>query len=202
MLASDEIEDPAQAIKGKDKSRFRLLTRLLRNPFSSRRQASTSDRTDSIPSIIDRRKVYMLHPEQDPPNFRLDECCLPLPGDDVIGFVDDDETVVLHNSDCPRAQRLKSKYGARIVDTRWHGTSSGFEADIKIDAIDRPALLEDLVHCVCLDAKCTLSSLRVDPAPGIVHCTLCVKTDRARSVSSLCASLRRLEGVKYAGRTH
>ena len=202
MLASDEIEDPAQAIKGKDKNRFRLLTRLLRNPFSSKRHSSAEGSPTPLSAVVDRNNVYVLHPEQDPPNFRLDDCCLPLPGDNVLGFVDDDGTVVLHNAECPRAQHLKSKDSACIIDTRWHGASADVESDIKIDAVDRPALLEDIVHCVCLDAKCTLTSLKVDTAPGIVQCTLGVKTDRARSITTLSASLLKLEGVKYAGRIH
>lgn len=198
MLASDEIDDPAKALKGNGKGRFGLLGKLLRNPFSSRRPASDTKTPPREP--IDRRKVYMLHPEATPPNFRIEDCCSPLPGDDVLGFVDDDEMVVLHKVDCPRAQRLKSQYGSRLVDTRWHGTSDRFEAAVKVDGIDRPGILEDVVHQVCTDTKVALKAMNIDTAEGIFHCTLRLHTDTVDSVEALCSRLDGIKGVKFAKR--
>ncbi len=198
MLASDEIDDPAKAIKGTGKGRFSILTKLLRNPFSSRRSPSDSKTPPREP--VDRRKVYMLHPETTPPNFRIEACCSPLPGDDVLGFVDDDEMVVLHKVDCPRAQRLKSQYGSRLVDTRWHGSSANFEAAVKVDGIDRPGILEDVVHQVCTDNKVSLKAMNIDTAEGIFHCTLRLHTDTVDSVEDLCSRLAGIKGVKFAKR--
>ena len=199
MLASDEIDDPAQAIKGTGKGRFSLLSRLLRNPFSSRRSSAEKENAPK-PEPIDRRKIYMLHPEATPPNFRIEACCSPLPGDDVLGFVDDDETVVLHKVDCPRAQRLKSQYGSRLVDTRWHGTSSRFSASVKVDGIDRSGILEDVVHEVCTYSRVSLKAMNIDTAEGIFHCTLCLNTPDAHAIEELCARLTAIKGVKFAKR--
>ena len=199
MLASDEIDDPAQAIKGTGKGRFSLLSRLLRNPFSSRRSSAEKENAPK-PEPIDRRKIYMLHPEATPPNFRIEACCSPLPGDDVLGFVDDDETVVLHKEDCPRAQRLKSQYGSRLVDTRWHGTSSRFSASVKVDGIDRSGILEDVVHEVCTYSRVSLKAMNIDTAEGIFHCTLCLNTPDAHAIEELCARLTAIKGVKFAKR--
>lgn len=198
MLASDEIDDPAKAIKGSGKGRFGILTKLLRNPFSSRR--SPSDAKTPLREPVDRRKVYMLHPETTPPNFRIEACCSPLPGDDVLGFVDDDEMVVLHKVDCPRAQCLKSQYGSRLVDTRWHGSSANFEAAVKVDGIERPGILEDVVHQVCTDNKVSLKTMNVDTSEGIFHCTLRLHTDTVDSVEALCSRLSGIKGIKFAKR--
>ena len=68
----------------------------------------------------------MLHPDSVRPNYRLDICCTPIPGDDVLGFVNDDEEVVVHKVSCHKANRLKTAYGSRLVKTRWGETADKF----------------------------------------------------------------------------
>lgn len=194
---ADESDDTAHTSKQQDKGRFSKLTRLLRNPFSSRRSPSS---TDPLPEKIDRHKVFTLHPESTPPNFRIEDCCSPLPGDDVLGFVDDDETVVLHKVDCPRAQRLKSQYGSRLVDTRWHTLGVHFEATIKIDGIDRSGILEDVVHAVCNAPKTDLRAMHIDTEEGVFHCRINIRTDSSDTVEALCSEIKKIQGIKFAKR--
>lgn len=197
MLASDEIANPDKPLKEGGKNRFSFLSKLLRNPFSSRR--SPDDKTQPR-EAVDRRQVYMLHPEAEPPNFIIEDCCSPIPGDDVLGFVDDDEMVVLHKMDCPRAQRLKSQYGSRLVDTCWSGHSSNFEVTVSIDGIDRPGILEDVVRLVCSEMKVDLKALHIDTAEGIFHSRLRIRTDAVESVKTLCSRLSDIKGIKFAKR--
>lgn len=197
MLASDEIENPDKPLKESGKNRFSFMSKLLRNPFSSKR---TPGDKSAPPEPIDRRKVYMLHPEADPPNFIIEDCCSPIPGDDVMGFVDDDEMVVLHKVDCPRAQRLKSQYGPRLIDTRWDGQSSNFEVTLSIDGIDRSGILEDVVRIVCSDKKVNLRALNIDTAEGIFHARLRIRTNNSDSVKALCDNLSGIKGIKFAKR--
>lgn len=199
MLASDEIEDPAKAIKGTGKGRFSLLSKLLRNPFSSRRN-NDNGASEAKREPVDRSKVYLLHPDIMPPNFRTENCCAPLPGDEVLGFVDDDEMVVIHKIDCLTAQRLKSQYGSRLVDTQWHGTGVTFEAIISVEGIDRSGILEDVVHVVCTDKRVTLKSMKIDTAEGIFNSQLTVRSADARTVENLCSLLRKTKGVSNAKR--
>lgn len=202
MLGSDEIDSPEKGLKGgkegKGSGPLSFMRRVLRNPFSSRRSPQDK-RPRRAP--INRHEVYMLHPEGETPNFRLEACCQPMPGDDVLGFVDDDEMVVLHKVDCPRAQRLKSQYGERLLDTRWAARSTAFEATVQVDGIDRPAILEDLIHTVVTELKTDLLSLQIDTAAGIFHSTLRIKADTAATVKAMCAAIMKVKGIKFAHRT-
>lgn len=80
-------------------------------------------------------------------------------------------------------------------------TSPAVEGGLQVDAGERPGLLEDVVHCVCMAPGCRLRSLTVDTEGGLLKCRLCVGADRESSLVSLCSSLLRIEGVKYAGRS-
>ncbi len=172
-----------------------LLSKIWRNPFASRRKPG-----DNTVRPVDRDKPYILHPGEAEPNFRIEECCSPLPGDDVLGFVDDDEAVVLHKVDCPRAQRLKSLYGDRLVTTCWQGHSCSFEVSVAVDGISRPSLLEDIIHLVSTRLRMALYRLDVDTAGEVTHCVIHLHTDSVGTVSDLCASLKKIEGVRFARR--
>ncbi len=47
------------------------------------------------------------------------ECCHPIPGDDVLGYVDENDRIIIHKRQCPVAAKLKSSYGNRILATEW-----------------------------------------------------------------------------------
>ena len=59
------------------------------------------------------RYVYCVH------NYMIAQCCNPIPGDDVVGYIDDDNNVVVHKMDCETATSLKSSIGNRLVATQW-----------------------------------------------------------------------------------
>lgn len=67
----------------------------------------------------DKSKPYILREEAFERNYVIAECCKPIPGDDALGFINDDGNVVVHKRSCPIAMRLKSSFGERILNTEW-----------------------------------------------------------------------------------
>ena len=175
-----------------------LVSKLLRNPFSSKRKKH-GDSKNMTP--IDRKKVFILYPDDKEPNYHLESCCSPLPGDDVMGFVNEDEEVVLHKLDCPIAMRLKSTYGSRLVVTRWDGNSSSFEASIAVDGIDRMGILEEITELVSKKLEINIRSLNISTRREVFHCEISIRVDNADTVSKLCESLLQIKGIKFAKRT-
>ena len=72
-------------------------------------------------SHIDKRKDYLLaeNPLEKTLSYQVARCCKPIPGDKVIGFIDDNEEVIVHKNSCPEAIQLASRYGERIVKAKW-----------------------------------------------------------------------------------
>ena len=169
MLANDEINLNPHEIRDINKSHVSLLGKLLRNPFGQKRKNSRPDEKGT-PQPIDRKKVYVLHPDAEHPNYLLDTCCNPIPGDDVLGFVDEDEKVVVHKVSCPKAMRLKSTYGPRLVATRWEGKASLFTARITIDGIDRHGILEEIAAKVSKDLDINIRGLNIEADQEVFHC--------------------------------
>lgn len=200
MLANDEINLSVKEFKELLKTRRGLLKKLLRNPFSSRKDKN--DPSAGEPRIpIDRKKVYVLHPDADTPNYRIDTCCSPIPGDDVLGFVDDDEAVVLHKVSCPNAMRLKSAYGSRLVATTWGRQADKFLATISVDGIDRQGILEEIAATLSQKLGVNIRGLNIEARQEVFHCELNVQVDNTETVGNICSALKKIKGVKFAKRT-
>lgn len=199
MMAADEINLADTTALRKEASRTSpsMLSRLLRNPFTLRRKANRNE----TPVPVNRRETYVLLPNASPPNYRLDTCCSPLPGDDVLGFVSADEHVVVHKADCPVARKLKSTYGSRLVATRWEGKADKFPVAVSVDGIDRRGMLSDIVKVVTLDMELNVRSMNIRAKNEVFHCEMQLMVDSAATVETLCQNLKKLKDVKFANRT-
>lgn len=197
MLANDEILLPLDELrKMSEQGKQSLFSKLLRNPFSSKKKDDSND----TPNKINRKEIYVLHPDKESPNYRIEDCCSPIPGDDVLGFVDDDEKVVLHKADCMVATRLKSTYGNRLVATRWEGHAEKFIVTISIDGIDRKGMLEDLTAVLSRELCINIRGLNISANQEVFHCDLTVQVDSTATVDLICSSLKKIKGVKFAKR--
>lgn len=195
MLGSDEINLSANQLKEIQKTRTSLLAKLMRNPFASRKKGSNEKKEP-----INRKEIYVLHPDETQPNYKLDTCCTPVPGDDVLGFVDDDENVVVHKLNCPTAMRLKSSFGSRLVATRWEGRAEKFLATISIDGIDRHGILDDITTKISKDLDINIRGLNIAAKHEVFHCELTVQIDTTETLDKICRELKKIKDVKFAKR--
>ena len=195
MLANDEILLPVEELRKMTESRQSLFSKLLRNPFSSKKkdEAGTLEK-------INRKEIYVLYSDEKSSNYRIEDCCCPIPGDDVLGFVDDDEKVVLHKADCAVATRLKSTYGNRLVATRWERHADKFVVTISIDGIDRKGMLEDLTAVLSRELCINIRGLNIKADQEVFHCDLTAQVDSTATVELICSSLKKIKGVKFAKR--
>lgn len=196
MLANDEINLTAKEMKELNKSRRSLMKKILRNPFSSKKKPGEVKK-----ELVNRKEVYVLHPDGETPNYRFDTCCQPIPGDDVLGFVDDDENVILHKVSCPNAMRLKSAFGSRLVATRWGGVADKFIATISIDGIDRHGILEEITSTVSKKLSINIRGLSIAARQEVFHCDLTVQVDNVDTVTTICDALKKIKDVKFARRS-
>lgn len=197
MLAADELNLSPKDLHAFNTSQRSLMKKLLRNPFSSKKKGQEGKPKPQI----DLKEVYVLRPDDSMPNYRIDNCCSPLPGDDVIGFVDDDEEVVVHSATCTNALRLKSAFGSRLVMTKWGGKAEKFLATISIDGIDRQGILEQITDLVSRKLSINIRSLNIGTKNEVFHCDMTIQVDTAERVEFICENLLHIKGVKFAKRS-
>ncbi len=100
-------------------------------------------------------------------------CCHPLPGDEVIGFKDNDGHITLHKRNCPTAIRLASEYGDSIVDVNFEENAQLlYPVRVRIRSVDRNHLLSDIVSCVTEQQNLSISRLMTETVDRIVETTV------------------------------
>ena len=128
------------------------------------------------------------------------DCCHTIPGDDVMGFINDDGMVEVHTLACPRAAVLKAGFGPHIVATEWESVESRSRVAIEIDGVDRHGILQELISTISSEMNIDIRSLHIDTNDEVFHATLDVLVRDKQVVTALCARIRKISGVQTAGR--
>lgn len=151
---------------------------------------------------INMKETYILRCDADGSNsnFKLCDCCQPIPGDDVMGWVNNDGEVELHSLTCPRGAVLKASYGKRILNTKWASDTGRFHANIRIEGIDRMGILQEIIQMISMHLSIDIRRLDIEAEGEVFHGDLAVMVNNIKVVNDLCNKLKNIRGVKRAAR--
>ena len=205
MIGCNEIalsDSMISRLKGKPQaSQGGLFSKILRNPFAAKPKAPVEEETiTTIDDNIDKKKTYVLTTENGVSNYMIAPCCHPIPGDDVVGFIDDDRHVVVHKLTCPNAMRLKSSFGGRLLSTKWDNRTEKFLASIHIEGIDRMGILQELIYIISTNMAINIRGLNIAANEGVFSCELTVLVEDTNVVTALCKQVKKVKGVNSAAR--
>ena len=197
-LGSEEITLDGYVLKDSPKTSPGLLKKIFRIGTSSKKE--NKEEPAAPPAPVNPKEVYELELDGDHQNFTFSPCCHPIPGDDVMGFINEEGKVEIHDLTCPRAQVLKATYGPRIVATTWKRVDRPLPAIIAIDGVDRHGILQELTQLISLQMHVDIRSLHIDTDNEVFHCALGVLVRNADDVKQLCARVKKIKGVQRASR--
>ena len=201
-IGNDEIELSPLILKALKPSSQNLLSKLWRSSFGGKttKESPSDGGVAPAPGEIDRKKVYVLKTVDGKTNYRLSNCCHPLPGDDVVAFVSRNNEVIVHRIDCPTAMRLKSSYGGRIIETQWHLSNETFFASIKVEGIDRMGILQEIIYLISTNLSINIRRLNITSEAGVFMCEMDVLVEDVDTVNKMCKRLGKVKGVTMAVR--
>ena len=151
---------------------------------------------------ISTSDTYILKYDEKGSNFKIADCCCPIPGDNVMGFIDENNEVVVHALNCPRALVLKASYGPRIVSTKWAVETGKFLATIHIEGLDRFGILQELIHMISTNLSIDIRKLSIEAKDEVFSCDLSVLVEDSNVVTDLCNKVKKINGVKQSTRIH
>ncbi|MDE5981841.1 MAG: RelA/SpoT family protein [Duncaniella sp.] len=163
-------------------------------------EAETETKAAQQKQAINTKNTYILKFSDKESNFVFADCCRPIPGDEVMGFINDKGEVEVHELTCPRAQVLKASYGPRIVATRWDEVSGSFPASIVIEGIDRHGILQELTRLISTALNIDIRRLNIEAHNEVFTCDLGVMVSNTDAVDQLCRNMLKINGVKKARR--
>ena len=131
---------------------------------------------------------------------RMAKCCVPVPGDDIIGFVTISNGIAIHRSDCLNVQ-INPSIGERIVDVSWgYNANTGTIVWLEIEAIDRPYLLRDATIAISDNGGNILVAKSVTNSKRIVSLIFQVEISDNNQLDAIIEDAKKIENVFDASR--
>lgn len=103
-------------------------------------------------------------------DYQIAACCNPIPGDDIFGFVNVNEGVIVHRAKCSKATELLSNYGSRVVKAQWKGNIEGtYLTGVRITGTDKVGLIHDITKVVSFDLNVNIKTMKAETKDGIIE---------------------------------
>jgi GTP diphosphokinase / guanosine-3',5'-bis(diphosphate) 3'-diphosphatase len=134
-------------------------------------------------------------------DYKLANCCNPIPGDDVFGFVTVSDGIKIHRTNCPNAAKLMANYGYRIVKAKWTNQQElAFLTGLRITGIDEVGLINQLTTVISNDFKVNIRSITVDSDNGIFEGTVMIYVNDTHHLDNLTKRLKMIKGISTVTR--
>ncbi|MEL6916553.1 MAG: RelA/SpoT family protein [Bacteroidota bacterium] len=134
--------------------------------------------------------------EEEKLNYKLSQCCNPIPGDEVFGFVSVNEGIKVHKKNCPNAISLQSNYAYRIISAKWiDSTQEEFTADIQLTGIDNLGLVNEITAMISDNMHVNMRNLNFGTDGGTFSGRITVVVKNKSILKKLMDNLKRINGI-------
>ncbi|MBQ7259398.1 MAG: bifunctional (p)ppGpp synthetase/guanosine-3',5'-bis(diphosphate) 3'-pyrophosphohydrolase [Paludibacteraceae bacterium] len=133
--------------------------------------------------------------------FVLSQCCHPIPGDEVLGYMDEEGLMHIHKIDCPEANLLKTSYGKRIYSATWntHRVQS-FVETIELKGIDKFGVFIHVLQTITTDFHINMRAINISSEDGIFKGTMEVYVYDRKELDDLLKAIRKIDDIKEVKR--
>lgn len=199
-VGKGDVELSPLVLKSLKPASQNLLSKWWKMSFGSKngKNESNHEENNEKGKKIDRKKVYVLRTENGKSNYQLANCCHPLPGDSVIGYINENNEVIVHKIDCPTAMKLKSGFGSRLLETQWEIGNETFFASIRVEGIDRMGILQEIIYIISTNLAINMRRLNITSDAGVFTCEMDVLVEDVNTVTKMCKRLSKVKGVTKA----
>jgi GTP diphosphokinase / guanosine-3',5'-bis(diphosphate) 3'-diphosphatase len=133
--------------------------------------------------------------------YNLANCCKPIPGDDVFGFVTTGKGLTIHRTNCPNASKLLANYGHRVVKTKWAKNKEiSFLTGLRIVGLDDVGVINKITNLISGELKINISALTVEAKEGIFEGNIKVFVNDKEELDKLVDRLKKLGGIQSVDR--
>ncbi len=133
--------------------------------------------------------------------YRRCPVCSPIPGEEVIGYRDDDGQTTIHKRDCPEVILMATQHGENIVSVDYQPSEILYPVEITVTAVDRYHLFIDIVDCISNNLNLSLDNFNTSTVDSIVTCTISLKVHSDCEVQSIMSHISAIDGVDTVRRS-
>ena len=134
--------------------------------------------------------------------YVMAECCNPIPGDEVVGFKQDDGKVEVHKKNCHQAVKLSAQHGDKIVPVKWSSEKvMSYLAVMEVRGIDRVGILYDLAKIISGELNVNIRELHIHSHDGIFEGTVSLYVRSSEDLKVIMDKVHSVKGVEKVNRT-
>ena len=195
ILLGDKDVDELLGKNAADKRGWRKFV-----PFLDRgkQKKAAEDQTELfvVPEKFNRKKpIYIT--DDNIKQYQFKHCCHPIPGDDILGFIDGKHQIEIHKRACPVAAKLKASYGNRILDAKWDMHKKlFFDATIRMQGIDRVGMLLDISQVISSQMNVNIHKLTIASEEGVFDGTIELRVHDREDVGNIIGQLKKITDVQ------
>ena len=146
---------------------------------------------------IDKKRPLILTDEALQSSYRMADCCHPIPGDDVLGFIDEDGQIVIHQRKCPKAAKLKAAYGNRLVAAQWSTHKLlYFSVSLNIKGIDGVGVVNQITNVISQELNVNMERILIEAHDGIFDGTIRLRVHDVDDIKTISENLKKLNNVR------
>ena len=197
----DELRGKNKADKPTEKRGWRRYVPFLK---SGKRETRSIDTDDSglteglivVTKSLNKKKPIFIN-EDNIYRYIFPHCCHAIPGDDILGYIDNKNHIEIHKRSCPVAAKLKASYGTRILDAKWDmHRSLLFEAAIQIRGIDRSGMLHDIADVLSDQLGVNIRKITITSDNGIFDGTIEMQVHDRKDVEMIVESMKNIKDMQ------
>ena len=191
VLGSDDKD----ALLGNKKFRFPSFSFFSRS--KSNKPTAEPERFDTV----DRKRPLNITDDTLHSSYIIADCCKPIPGDDILGYYDENNRIVIHKRKCPIADTLKSSHGDRILAANWdtHRTLH-FQVPIMVKGIDGIGVLNEITTIIYQELGIGIQKMTIESKDGIFEGTIWVNVHDVEEVRKICDTLKKVKNIQTIAR--
>lgn len=159
-------------------------------------------RRSPVPEDIDKDEItskydlLVFGKEEEKLDYKLSQCCNPIPGDEVFGFVSVNEGIKVHKKNCPNAISMQAHYAYRIMQAKWIDSSQEeFKSEIKLTGIDNLGLISSITDIISGNMHVNMRNINFSTDSGTFAGSITVVVKNKSILKKLMNNLKQIEGI-------
>ena len=158
---------------------------------------------EGIPHALNKKdaELIIFGESSDRIVYNLANCCKPIPGDDVFGFVTTGKGLTIHRNNCPNAAKLMANFGHRVVKTKWAKNKEiSFLTGLKIVGLDDVGVVNKITSLISGELKINISALTIEAKEGVFEGNIKLYVHDKEELDELVLKLKELRGIEKVDR--
>ncbi|MBZ9730297.1 bifunctional (p)ppGpp synthetase/guanosine-3',5'-bis(diphosphate) 3'-pyrophosphohydrolase [Salegentibacter sp. JZCK2] len=133
--------------------------------------------------------------------YKLANCCNPIPGDQVFGFVTVNDGIKVHKKNCPNALQLQSNYAYRIIPAKWIDSSQqDFKAVVKLTGIDNLGLVSEITKEISSNLNVNMQKINFESVDGVFSGQITLRVKNNAILTKIINRLKKINGIDKVSR--